>query len=313
MSKLELNISNTALGTSGCMLALKRTIVDGYVEPAQDSNLVYGVAVHKYIDTMYKTNGHIPTAREEALKAFNIPKNNKSKQMHLSDANHMLTTCFNVWELYVKQDSNFEVLMLNDKPATEVTFSIPYFEDEAIKVNLCGTIDSIGKIKGGCYAIRDWKTTSSWDNKGYFKSYELSRQLRLYVMALGIMSTLHPESILGTIGNTRVGAFIDALFIKPAANDNKYYRSEMFSYTHEELCEFKLMLDIKLKEFSLAVQHNYFPKQGIINGACNRQYGKCSFWNTCVVSSVIAEVLLARDFKKKEFNPLDYNGGLIET
>src|ERR1017187_3873295 len=82
---LEVNISGTSLGTSSCILNFHRTVVDGYKEPIQDAKLIYGVAVHKYIDIMFKSGGHIPSARAEAIRVFDIPKNDSNKQPHLSD------------------------------------------------------------------------------------------------------------------------------------------------------------------------------------------------------------------------------------
>lgn len=305
---IELNLSQTALGKSACILNLYRTVVQGYKEPAESANIVYGEAVHKYIDIMYKTRGHIPTAREEALKVFDVPKVDKPKQLHLSDRNHMLTTCFNVWEMYVKNDTEFEVIELDGKPATEITFSIIYYQDEYIKVSIAGTIDSIGKIKGGCYAIRDWKTTSSWDSKGYFGQYELSRQLRFYRLALKFMSDMYPDSVLGQIGKTKVGAFIDGIFVKPAAGDNKFGRSEVFQYDDQELSEFRQMLDELCKRISRHIKYKHYPKEGILNGSCIGKYGRCIFWNVCNVRDNISEVLLKRDFKQVPFNPLNYSG-----
>lgn len=338
MSKLTINLDATALGSSGCILALYRTVVLGLKEPAMGASLIYGVAVHKYIDTMYKTKGHIPTARDEALKAFRVPKIG-NKSTHLEDEKHMITTCFNLWEIEIKKDTEFDLLEIESEcicsktlgpmletgaseiirckycngkgtrlqPATEVTFSIPYYEDDFIIVNLCGTIDRIGKIKNGAYLIRDWKSTSSWDDRNYFKTYELSRQLRIYRLALKLMAKKHPESILGQIGNTNVGAQIQAIFIKPSPSENKYKNSDVMFYSDKEIEEFEKTLLLIITRLSKSIEYNYYPKDGIITGACENKWGKCKFWNTCVVSDEIAQVLLKRDFVVKDFNPLAYN------
>ena len=310
---ITINLSNTALSYSACNLALKRVVIDGYVEPAQDSNIVYGVAVHKFLDSMYKNGGNPQIAKEAAIKAFDVPKIDKSKSPQLSDVNHMLNVSLTTWLNCVQKDKDFEILELNNAPATEVTFSIKYYEDQFITVNLCGTLDRIGKIKGGCYLIRDWKTTSSWDNKGYFKSYELSRQLRLYVLSTKLMAKMYPESILGQIGATNIGAQINAVFLKPDFKDVKWYNSEVFQYKDSELDDFESMLQDKIHDISKAVEMNYFPRQGIINGGCDRKYGKCKFWNCCAVGNEqVAQILLERDFNKRIFDPMNY-GGTIEV
>lgn len=344
--KIEIELSQSACGTLGCILNFKYTVIDGYREPADSANIVYGEAIHKYRDIMFKTHGHIPTAREAALSIFNTPKVPKEKQPHLSDQNHMLCSAFNYWEMYVKVKDDFELLELNlpcwkckgngiqivphnteemlselmvpcpvckgsksfNQPAAEVTFRIKFYEDEFVIVYLTGTIDGLGKIKGGCYSIQDLKTTSSWDTRSYFGQYELSRQLRFYRLALLLMSIMYPDSILGQIGKTKIGAFIEAIFVKPAANDNKYGRSDVFQFDDDDLNFFRVLLEDECRRISLHIKTGYYPKQGILNGSCMGKWGRCSFWNVCKVKPEIGQVLLSRDFVRRKYNPLNYSG-----
>lgn len=351
MLPIEINLDSTVLGKSGCMLNLVRNVLGeiptdsnpeqllgGYREKRLSCNLVYGIAVHAFLDQMFKTGGHYPTARKEAEEIFTrldgIPN---KKSAWLSDVKHMITTCFNVWNTYVMEDSTFEILQCKvkcpkckgegsfideentttcskcngnkviDGPASEITFSIPFFEDSIIKVNLCGTIDTVGKIINGCYAIRDWKTTSAWDNKGYFQQYELSRQLRMYRLACKIMSERYPDSIMGQIGATKMGAFIDGIFLKSNANDTVCARSDVYQYSDEDIKSFEHLLVDKIKQLSFAISSNYLPKEGILNGSCEGKFSKCSFWNVCKSNDTVAKVLLNRDFIRKPFDPLAYN------
>jgi len=317
VNKITINLDSTVLAASGCIRHLiLRTIgtldeqgqpSGGYKEHSQGVKLVYGICVHKFIDVMYKTGGNYGEAAKGCIEMYNsLSIIHDKKSAHLSDTKHLLTTCYGVWA-FVEGSSDFEVIMLGDKPATEITFSIPYYEDDFIVINLCGTIDRIGKIQGGCYCIRDWKTTSSWDNQGYFKSYELSRQLRIYTLACKKMAKLHPESILGQIGATNMGAMIDAVFIKPLANSNVIRSSSIFQYKDKELSDFEETLQVVCQRLSVAVQKKYFPKEGIINGSCEQRFGKCCFWNVCSADESVSHILLKRDFKTHNFNPLAYN------
>lgn len=344
---LAINLSQSAFGKSGCMLNLKRTVIDGYKE-VPSANIVYGEAVHRYRHVMFQTNGHIPSARKAALETFNRPKIDKPKSPHLSDQNHMLCSAFNFWEMYVKEDTELELLELMQDcwmcrgegyitpiqptenpsvftrdicpfchgakqlkgPATEISFSIPYYKDQHIEVNLAGTLDGLGKIKGGCYVVPDLKTTSAWDTNSYFGTYAMSKQWRFYILALKLMSERFPESILGQVGKTNVGALIDAIFIKPAPNENKYGRSEVFQVTDDDIKAFRRTIDEKILELSAAVRDSYYPKQGILNGTCEQKFGRCPFWFVCQRSDEVAELMLARDFKKAPFNPLNYSEGI---
>lgn len=312
---IEVNIDATSLRSSSCMLEFYRKIVDGYRLPVLSCDIVYGIAVHKFIDTMFKTGGDIKKATTEAYKAFRIPKFPKEKKPHMMEERHMLTTSINYWDDYIVKDKQFNCLLLpNNEPATELTFRFLYYEDEFIKVYLCGTIDKLGKISGGCFAIGDYKTTSSWDKNNYFSGYELSVQLRFYNLALRWMGKNYPESVLGQVGNSNVGAFIDALFIKPNAMENEYKRSNVFTYSDTEMSEFESMLRCKIQELShyvsqLAGGHiQRMPKQGILQGTCERKFGICEFAIVCQQQKEeFAEFLLNRDFIKKHYNPLKFN------
>jgi hypothetical protein len=352
--KLTINMDATSLGHSACILDLYRTIVGsvdsegksagGYRDKLAGVSMVYGIAVHKFIDTAFKTKGDLTLARKHAHKMFNeIPTQEAGKlKGWLRDPRHLDVVCFNLWTDFVMEENNFQLLELvlpcwlckgagtitstvsppldvvTDcpickgakvflQPATEVTFSIRYYEDDYIIVNLCGTIDKIGKFKSGAFAIGDWKTTSSWHNEGYFQQYELSRQLRMYTLAIKLMGQMYPESTLGRIGQTQVSCFIDAVFLNKDPNIVKVERSDLFTIRPADLDAFQLTLDDKIKQVSQAVKTGYLPKEGILNGTCVKVYGKCSFWDCCRNPDSVSEVLLKRDYARTHFDPLKYN------
>jgi hypothetical protein len=353
---IEINIDATALGSSGCILKLLRTVVGEVSDPSKGgykeltgAAAIYGVAVHKFVDTMYKTGGHYPSARVEAEKVFALPKIVDSKKAYLSDPKHLITTCFNLWSTYIENESTFDIINVNQEcwwcggsgiedsksptlsdlrthltcsrckgkttiegPATELTFRIPYFEDEIVKIYLCGTIDKVGKFKGGCYAIGDWKTTSAWHVDEYMSQYELSRQLRVYTLACQAMAKLHPESVLGRIGATKMGAFIDTIFLKSKANENEYARSPVYQYSNDDLVNFNGIMQDYCQKISFHVEHaHYIPKEGILNGSCDGKFEgvryRCPFWNVCKSPDHIARLLLDRDFKRIVYDPLNFN------
>ncbi len=345
MSKIELNIDSTSLQSSGCIkewflkiagnISQEGIIEGGYSTKAYHPAMVYGVAVHKYTDRMYKTKGHVPSARKAAEEVFQkIPTDAPPKgKDYLKDTKHMLSTCYTVWTEFIEQEKNFEVLEFDMEcwsckgiknpatmcsacsdlghclqPATEITFSIPYYEDETIKVNLCGTIDTIGKFHNGIYAIRDFKTTSSWDVDDYFVQYDMSRQLRLYTLACKLMAKDHPESVLGRIGATKMGAFIDAIFLNKLPNETKFGRSNVFTYSDKEIEEFDQMLKTEILKLSYSIKLGIMPREGIMNGSCVKQYGqKCMFWYPCSKGGDVEKMMLKRDFVQKPFSPLNYN------
>lgn len=354
MSKIEVNIDSTSLGRSGCILDFFRTVVGtisaegkatgGYKEKLLSPELVYGIAIHKYIDTAYKTRGNLIKARHEAKKMFELPCTENPKKAHLRDQRHLDIVCSNVWTDFIQEDQDFELFELdlpcwvckgkidnvgentvnicqvchNDghlvQPATEVTFSIRYYEDDYIIVNLCGTIDKLGKMVNGPKAKGDWKTSSSWDSEEYFQQYEMNRQVLMYSLACKLMHEMYPESVLGQMGAGTQHFFIDGIFINKEPNKTQVIRSPIIKTISEQIAAFQLTLDDKIRELSNAVKTGYVPKEGIINGHCikyqqvvDKNFVKCSFFNVCKSPDNVAHILLNREFIQKPFDPLRYN------
>lgn len=305
MNPLQINIDASSLSSAGCMLNFKRVAIDGYREKVSGSALIYGSAIHKFIDTMYKTGGHLGKALAEGKEVFNKPKMSSSST-YLDDERHFVATCYNTWHDFIAKDEEFQTLMLpNGVPATEVTFSFPYYASPHLEVRLCGTIDRIGKIKNGVFAIRDFKTTSKYNVKEYLDSYRLSRQLRFYVLALQLMAEREPDSMLGQIGKQAVGCVIDGIFLKAKASDNIYQSSPVFMFGEDTMSKFRLMLDLFIDRLSYAVKHDSFYPEGILNGSCKGEY-KCKFAPVCGAPSQVHEVMLSNNFIQVNYNPLKF-------
>lgn len=308
-NKIEINLSSTALGKVHCIKNFQEAVINGYKE-LPSAKIVYGIAFHKFIDTMYQTKGDYGRARKKMIEAFSLKKEPDAKSIHMMDERHLTSVCFTAWNDYCEQDKNtFDMFDFGEgKVSSEITFSIPYYEDDYIKVNLCGTIDRLGQFKGGCFSIRDWKTTSFYGkNKSYyFNRYELARQPRFYILSLKLLAKREPDSVLGKIGKTNMGMCYDGVFLKPNQNETEIIKSEVFQYTQKELDEFRRSIDDKIKHISFHIKENYFPKEGIINGTCEGKFGNCPFWNVCKNPDHLREIIL-KDFIQVPFNPLDYN------
>jgi hypothetical protein len=304
---ITLHLSSTALGSLPCKLKLWRQVHLGLREKRMAARAVYGIAVHKFIDKMYKT-ANPALAVTEAKKAFALPKIDDAKSPHFSDEGHMITTCFNLWTGFIQTDGAFEVLQLNGVALTEQTFSFKIYEDDFLTVYFEGTLDKLGKFKGGVYAIGDWKTTSSWDPVNYFIQYELSRQLRSYRFATILESRIGTDSPLGMIGASKCGVFVDAIFLKPERNEMTVKRSSIIVYTDEQMRVFEVMLLSACKELSESVQRNdHLLPEGTLNGACEGKWGKCAYWNLCKTPPEVSKILQERDFDIVPWNPQDYN------
>jgi hypothetical protein len=335
--KLEIDIDATSLSNSACMRKFYLTVIgsieDGKIvggyRTLMDATAVYGIAVHKFIDMMYKSGDFI-VARDAANKAFNMKKAPAAdKYKHLEDFKHCLAVCYNTWEEYVKKEATFDLLTIPTKcwacggdnmtcticlgegaidgPSTELTFRIKFYEDEHVIIYLCGTIDSIGKFKNGIFAIRDWKTTSNWKWEEYLANYKMSRQLRVYTLAMKLMARQFPDSTLGKIGATQFGAFIDGVFLKSKVNEIEFHRSEVFRFDDDDLNMFEVMLSRFCYNLSNEIQCNKIgTKEGILNGSCTAFFNHCQFWPVCSNNETVGKVLLERNFTRKIYNPLKF-------
>ncbi len=307
--KLQINVDASSLSKSACTLAWYRTIVQGYREPRMSAAIVYGIAVHKFIDTMMRTSGEFGQSHLQALTSFRIPKIPNRKQSYLEDENHLITTCNWVWLCVIKEEKSFDILKLaNGEPAIELNFSIPYYEDDTIVVNLCGTIDKIGKFKSGIFAIGDWKTSSTHDPEVHLDRYTMAAQLRVYTLAMRLMSRHFPDSLLGKIGAEPLGAFIDGLYLRPKPNDNEFHRGDVMRFDDADMEMFESNLNNRIISLSRAIANNtWHNKEGIVNGACSQAYGKCAFWGVCSRPEPhLVEAMLKRDFVQRPYNPLNF-------
>jgi len=305
---IELNINASSLRNSSCLLHWFRTIGEGYCEPIFSDKIVYGIAVHKFLDVMYQS-GDMALAKEEALKVFRQKKASDAKSEHMSDERHFMWTCFDVWNNYAAVDTEFQIALKPDgKPATEVTFSIPFHRDDTVNVNLCGTIDKIGKFQGGCFAIGDWKSTSTplYRAQQYLDDYDMKSQLRFYLLSLKLMNRFFPDSQLGKIGENRIGAFIDGIFIGQKPSDLKIKRSAVFQFPQYDLDSFEQSLLKRIKQLSSALADGTIGlKEGIVMNTCEMRYSKCSFYTVCRSNNPqLEEMLLKRNFIKKTYDPL---------
>lgn len=305
--KLIVNVNASSLRYAHCLRAWYATIVSGYVQPVFSDKIVYGIALHKFIDTMYKT-GDMMKAKDAGLAEFRQKKLMDDKAQHLSDEGHFIWTCFDVWNNFALVDPEFEIVLKPDgTPATEVTFKIPFYEDDNLVANVCGTIDKIGRIKNGCDAIGDWKSTSTWNSKEYLSNYRMSHQLRFYTLACKLMARHFPESTLGKIGATRMGAFIDGVFLKQKAVETKVIRSDVFVFDKQDMEMFENTLTRRLTELSRAIGDGTVDyKEGIIKNTCELKYNKCPFWAVCAAHNpAIEKLMLKQHFDQRPYDPLN--------
>jgi len=299
--KRIIKIDASSLKESACDLRFYNIVIAGYSSGEITNSLLYGSAVHKFIEVMFLTGGKLNEAVTAAKEIFDKPCKILSTKKYLT-ANHLFATCISLWQDFIEKD-DFEYFHdANDKPAVEITFSIKIFEDEQTIIYLEGTIDKLGKIKNGCYAVGDYKTSGAYNPEDYFEGYRLSPQLKTYVWAFKALASIEPDGPFAKIASTPIGAFVDGIFLSPS-KPSSFIRSEVTIFKEEDLFVYERLLMDTCKRIA---QWKSPPlANGLINGACETKYGRCRYFNVCAApDNKSREYILQNKFTIKSYQPL---------
>lgn len=304
--KQIIRVDASALRESACMLRFYRTVVQGYRVPINSNDMEFGSAFHVFVAEMKRTKGNIGLAIQATQKRWRVPMEVKYKKKYM-DETFLLTTCMNFWEQFGSKDE-FVTLEHDGKPMVEVKFSWPYYVDDTLEILICGTADDICKHKRGTYAIRDYKTTSSWDQQEYLYGYKLSPQLLTYRLILRYYAKRYPDSIWNVIERSGCCVFIDGIFINGKDKPVEFIRSEVEAIAEDKLAEYEKLLARKVAELVDVVKSNVIPvREGLLNGACHTVYGHCKFFDACAApDNIAAEHVLRRNFIQKTYDPLTF-------
>lgn len=302
MPKRIIRIDASLLKESDCSEKVNNTLVLGLRSALNNNDIEFGSAFHLFVSTM-KREKNEGIALNKAREFFrNKQMYVKPKKQYLTE-NYLIKVCLSYWQDVGERD-DFETLVVDDVgPLVELKFSIPYYSDDDVEVLLVGTIDDICKARGGGYAIRDYKTTSSWDVSEYFKPYKLSTQLMFYRVALKKYAEMYPSSIWFDVNRFNPACFIQGVFLK-GKDAFEFHRSEMYHFKEERLFEFELLLNNKVNEILKMIKGHTVPqKDGLINGACGNWNG-CKYSVLCGASDEVARGhAMKNNFVVWEYDP----------
>lgn len=300
-----IQIDSTLLRQSSCNFRLYLMIVAQKQAPMLYNDIEYGTAFHKFVATFTQTEGDLAVATREARDYFDSRKMSiRYKKQHLNTT-HLLRTCFDYQE-FAEKNSDFQVLRdADNKALVEVKFSIPFLSSEGIDILLCGTIDKIGKFKNGCYAIGDYKTTSTWDKDIFLSDFILSSQLYIYVYAFKRMCSMANNSAIQALSTQNVGCFVEGVFLSPNES-TEFKRSPIFFPKTEQLQEFEQsLLDISYRIIEMVKQKQVPPPNGILNGSCTSGKYRCNYFNVCASPDKVSQGhILRNQFVDKPWSPL---------
>jgi len=347
--KIIINLNASALKESACRLRLFRLVHQGWTGTGGLSNndIEYGSAFHLFMSEMKRTSGNYAHSLQAAEVRYSGEMRVKPAKKYLTTS-HLMRTCMDYWEQWVMKDE-FVTLRQPEceceecggsgqitpkqlgesaddikpsllcpycsgtgrtrKPLVEVKFSYPYYCDDQFEVNLCGTIDDIAKHRAGCFALRDYKTTSVTAQEDYLHGYVLNPQLRFYGFYARLMARAYPESIWAEIARCGIHACIEGVFIN-GADKREFKRSEVFPMRDADLDVFGRMLDKRIanliEDIRESLKGQRILPDGIISNSCTGIFGGCKFFNVCSAPDVeTGDMLLEKYFVQKPYNPLE--------
>lgn len=188
-----------------------------------------------------------------------------------------------VWYLEeFRSDQAKTVILADGKPAVELTFS---FEVEH-GLMLCGHLDRVVDLMEGRY-VMDRKTTASTISSYYFDKYEMDNQMSLYTLA---GQTILKSPVKGVI--------IDAAQI--AVGFTRFERGMTYR-TSEQLEEWLRDFYFWTSQANRFAETDFWPMN---DTACDK-YGGCVFRQVCSKSPSVRDSILATNFQKIDYNPLE--------
>ncbi len=333
--KLLVMLDASSLSNSSCILRLFNIVVEGYKPKLENNDVCFGTAFHLF-RKIFREKGEEGLAEgiNVAKKYFlETPMREKPNKKYLNTT-FLMKVCLGYAEKYAKDSfkpirvkvkkkiegsDNFDPGDRRDfieieEPLLEIKGAFPYYVDDDIEILMAFTIDEIGKQENGIVSIMDAKTTSMWDIKSYFQSFELSPQLRFYKWALFKYAKAFPESFIGKLCDDIIGCQIDGIFYKGADKDVEYKRSDVMLFSDDpRMEEFESLIDSKVRKLVIKIKdwknRGFTPmREGMLNGSCETKYGKCDFFQSCAaIDKETRNVILDYNFIKKHYNPLSFS------
>lgn len=186
----------------------------------------------------------------------------------------------------------------SDELAIECPFELPYkhYEEHDLLVTLCGVRDAVGYYNNRPI-IKDIKTTSAYNKKSYFNSYNTSLQM-LYYSWICVLEGTFPHY---------PGIIIDGVFIKKSGIElarshiiepQPHLMEAIQRWVHNKI-DTIVNTYVKYGEYSEHWTYNFTR--------CEEKFGKCEFQQACELHPSYQTEYLNRNYDIKEYNPANFN------
>lgn len=290
---LQFAIDNTSVSTfKDCPQKYFLSIISGWRAPGAAPPLAFGGAYHdcleRYDDLLAKGVVKAQALRDTIRHAFTFEElGDDERRTRLTLVRSL------VW--YAEQYSS-DVLsthrFANGRVGLEMSFSfeLPWkvsgTNDSFI---YSGHIDKLALYSGDLYAV-ERKHTISTLNDQFFSRYTFSGQTCGYVYAGKVVFDI-PVA----------GAIIEATQV--ATNYSRFGRLVVHRI-NSHLEEWLQDLNYWTRQMEYCATHNYWPRN---TESCSK-YNGCQFRKVCGKDPAVRELVLASEFVKRHWNPLETRG-----
>jgi len=313
MSKPQIRISSSALKNLHCDRKFYLEVLKGYKTKNElkfdNPAMQYGTCLHRFAEVYVQDYNEREAlmAMIKKRKSATLPTRIPKRNAYLFDDGHLMGAALKLQKFLDEDRANCEVVKTpNGTTLSEFQFGIPYASYPECDILICGTIDKVTKIRGGRYALGDYKSTTAWDQTSFFNGYLIDVQPRMYRWAMRWFAKEYPDSIYEEIAGGPLGFYIDGIFL--TKDEVTVKRSPVFHDYERDNQEFSALLASAVARIVWLNSHDRLPlRTGTLTNTCREPYGLCKYAGVCSMPDARGEeTLLAAQYKQKMYDPLNY-------
>lgn len=310
--KVRINSSSIAT-VQECLRKSKYSLFEGWKSGNESPATLFGSAIHAALEVFYTGSpeyrklpkletleimsyGHKVEGQDQDLilksvKAF-IEKAQPLSPLGEGDKRSIQNGVWLLHEYFKKFIDDPYIAYCDDKgPFLERTFSLPFYSDSKIEIELFGTIDFVFKnMTNGLLLPGDHKTSSSlnFGESSYFDRDRPNSQYTIYSLAANKIFGIKSEDFM-------VNVFEVKSKPKTSRGSGPSFPRQLTKRTEEDYEELNEVVLDAVERYLFAIDNNRWPLGSV--DICGK-YGGCSYKQVCASPKSIRDTILNNKFTK---------------
>lgn len=282
--RLQLVWDSTSLTTfSRCPRAYQYRQLEGWTTAKLDPALSFGLLFHKALELSIR-RGKDLSLPDLISHIASLPDFSNLPPVDGSHSRLALVRAI-VWYFDHYANDPLEVLVIDGKPAAELSFLFPldFHSFSGDQFFLSGHLDLVGRFAGETFVI-DHKTTATTISSSFFERFSPDIQMSLYTLAAQIIFSVPAQGVL-----------INA--VQTLAGGTRFMRG-FAPRTPDQLQEFYQLVISLIRSAEVMAESNFFPMN---QASCFN----CRYRPVCARSPSVRQQWLEGEFTKSFWNPLE--------